>query len=97
MKKTKAQPSAEKADEKNINGKNIRNSVETVPSDIRVKDGGESVPEFKKVLYGYDADEVNAYIDEMNKTHAAADNCRNAGNQQSFNYFYHCISPFLLP
>ncbi|MBP3697388.1 MAG: hypothetical protein J6J45_07580 [Clostridia bacterium] len=72
MKKTKAQPSVTKADEKNTNGKNIRNSVETAPSDIRVKDSGESVPEFKKVLYGYDADEVNAYIDEMNKTHAAA-------------------------
>lgn len=72
MKKTKAQSSAAKTDEKNTNGKNIRNSVETAPSDIRVKDSGESVPEFKKVLYGYDADEVNAYIDEMNKTYSAA-------------------------
>lgn len=48
MKKTKAQPSVTKADEKNTNGKNIRNSVETAPSDIRVKDSGESVPEFKR-------------------------------------------------
>lgn len=71
MKKTKAQPTV-KAEEKIINGKNIRNSVETAPSDIRVKDSGENVPEFKKVLYGYDTDEVNAYIDEMNKTHSAA-------------------------
>ncbi len=72
MKKTKAQSSAAKTDEKNTNGKNVMNGAETAPSDIRVKDSGEREFDFKKVLYGYDPDEVKAYIDEMNKTHGAA-------------------------
>lgn len=72
MKKTKAQSSAAKTDEKNTNGKNVINGAETAPSDIRVKDSGERELDFKKVLYGYDPDEVRAYIDEMNKTHGAA-------------------------
>lgn len=72
MKKTKTQPSTVKTEEKKINGKNVINGAETAPSDIRVKDGGERELDFKKVLYGYDPDEVKAYIDEMNKTHGAA-------------------------
>lgn len=68
MKKTK-QTTAAKADE---NNKNVRNGTESAPSDIRVKDGGERELDFKKVLYGYDPDEVKAYIDDMAKSHGAA-------------------------
>lgn len=72
MKKTKTQASATNADENNTNGKTVKNAVQTAPSDIRVKDSEERELDFKKVLYGYDPDEVKTYINEMNKTHGAA-------------------------
>lgn len=72
MKKTKAQASAAKNDEKNANGKKAVSGVETAPSEIRVKESAERELDFKKVLYGYDPDEVKGYIDEMNKSHGAA-------------------------
>ncbi len=68
MKKTK-QTTTAKTDEKNKNGKI---SAETVPSDLRIKDGEDRALEFKKVLYGYDPEEVKAYIEDMNKSHGAA-------------------------
>lgn len=72
MKKTKTQASATMTDKNNTNGNAVKNAVQTAPSDIRVKDGMERELDFKKVLYGYDPDEVKAYINEMNKTHGAA-------------------------
>lgn len=71
MKKTRTQASATKTDENGTNAK-ADQSIQAVPSDIRLKDGDERELGFKKVLYGYDPDEVKSYVDEMNKTHSAA-------------------------
>ena len=57
--------------EKNILPEN--GIVEKDPSDkLRSKEDNDGNFGFKKVLYGYDPDEVNSYIEELNKTYAAA-------------------------
>ncbi len=46
-----------------------KNKAENSPSErTKAKDKGENGLLFKKVLYGYEPDEVSAYIDELSKT-----------------------------
>ena len=64
MKKTKNEPVKEAVLEENKNaGKN---------TSVRSKEKGDSETLFKKVLYGYDPDEVASYINELNQTYESA-------------------------
>ncbi len=76
MKKVKNQTLEEtevKAAENRQNAKAAKNSSEKAPSDkIRSKDAADGEFGFKKVLYGYDPEEVASYISELNKTYVAA-------------------------
>lgn len=73
MKKAKNQTLAETEVKAAENAKAVKNSHEKAPSDkIRSKDTPDGELGFKKVLYGYDPEEVASYIDELNKTYTAA-------------------------
>lgn len=79
MKKAKNQTLAE-TDVKVAENK--QNSHETVSSDkLRLKDGADGELGFRKVLYGYDPEEVSFYIEELSKTYNAA--TRNYENRLS--------------
>lgn len=76
MKKAKNQ-TLEKTEVKTAEKEKINRSENNIaekdPSDkLRSKEGGDGNFGFKKVLYGYDPDEVNSYIEELNKTYTAA-------------------------
>lgn len=85
MKKNKNHASEEpevRTAENKQNGKNTKNIPEITPADkLRLKDGADGELTFKKVLYGYDPEEVNSYIEELNKTYNAAN--RNYENRLS--------------
>ncbi len=76
MKKTKNQTlenTEVKTAEKAKNNKPENHIAEKDPSDkLRSKESADSEFAFRKVLYGYDPDEVNSYIEELNKTYIAA-------------------------
>ncbi|MBR6784982.1 MAG: hypothetical protein IKM25_01885 [Clostridia bacterium] len=73
MKKAKNQALETKPSENKNKIKEAVTEPEKIPSDkIRTKDGETAELDFKKVLYGYDPEEVDSYIGEMNKTYSAA-------------------------
>lgn len=85
MKKAKNQTSGEtdiKIGDGMQNGKFPKTGSETASSDkLRIKDGTDGELSFRRVLYGYDPEEVNSYIEELNKTFNAAN--RNYENRLS--------------
>lgn len=73
MKKAKNQVPETKPSENKNRTAGTETEPPKVPSDkIRTKDGEAAELSFRKVLYGYDPDEVDSYIEEMLKTNSAA-------------------------
>ena len=72
MKKAKNQTSVSSETKLAENSKNEKNS-QGIPSEkIRSKDKTEKELPFKKVLYGYDPDEVASYINELSESYEAS-------------------------
>ncbi len=72
MKKAKNQTSVSAETKLAENSRNEKNA-QSIPSDkIRGKDKTEKELPFKKVLYGYDPDEVASYISELSESYEAS-------------------------
>lgn len=73
MKKAKNETVAEKETKVADNKKKTAESIKNLPSEkIRNKDKENRELNFKKVLYGYDPEEVASYIDELNETYESS-------------------------